>query len=533
MFDHVNLVATGVFVFFFALVTIMGFTASRWKAADLDHLNEWGLGGRRFGPWITWFLLGGDLYTAYTVIAVPALVYSIGAYGFFAVPYTIIIYPFVYLTMPRLWAVAHKHHYVTAGDFIVGRYGDRWLALAVAFTGILATMPYIALQLVGMEKVIGALGFHGEGLMAHAPLTLAFVILALYTYKSGLRAPAMIAFVKDAMIYIFVIAAVIIIPYELGGYAQVFELAAKAFAAKVAAGAAADPPVKIAAGLTLAPQQIGPFLTLAIGSSFALFMYPHSLTGVLAASSSGAIRRNAMTLPAYSLVLGLIALLGFMALAAGVKVDNPQDAVPQLMLKMFPDWFAGFAFAAIAIGALVPAAVMSIGAANTFTRNVWKPFFHSQMTSREESFLAKLTSLIVKLGALLFIFLVPTKFAIDLQLLGGVWMAQVFPAVIFGLYTRWFSGPALLIGWAVGMFVGTALSWGATAWVPVHALAWDLPLIGKVDLGLGFAAYNGLVAVLLNILVATALSALWRSTAADETRPEDYGDAAASGPRSP
>jgi len=186
------------------------------------------------------------------------------------------------------------------------------------------------------------------------------------------------------------------------------------------------------------------------------------------------------------------------------------------MLKMFPDWFAGFAFAAIAIGALVPAAVMSIGAANTFTRNVWKPFVHPQMTSREESVLAKLVSLIVKVGALLFIFLVPTKFAIDLQLLGGVWMAQIFPAVIFGLYTRWFNGTALLIGWAVGMVVGTALSWGATAWVPVH------------DVGLGFNAYNGLVAVILNVLVATILSAVLRSRAADETRPEDYEDAATS-----
>lgn len=86
----INVTATIVFVAFFALVTIMGFMASRWKAGDLSKLDEWGLGGRQFGPWITWFLLGGDLYTAYTVIAVPALVYAIGAYGFFAVPYTVI-----------------------------------------------------------------------------------------------------------------------------------------------------------------------------------------------------------------------------------------------------------------------------------------------------------------------------------------------------------------------------------------------------------------------------------------------------------
>ncbi len=521
MFEHLNVVATIVFVFFFALVTVLGFLASRWKAADLDHIHEWGLGGRRFGPWITWFLLGGDLYTAYTVIAIPAVVFAIGAYGFFAVPYTIIIYPFLYLTLPRLWAVSHKHGYMTAGDFVLGRYGNGWLELAVALTGILATMPYIALQLVGLEKVILALGFSGQGMMQHAPITIAFVILALYTYKSGLRAPAMIAFVKDTMIYIFIIAAVIIIPYELGGFGAIFAAADKAFAAKVAANA------KLAAGLTLQPSQIGPYLTLAIGSAMALFMYPHALTGTLAASSGRAIRFNTMTLPAYSFVLGLVALLGLMALAAGVKVGTPQDAVPQLVLWAFPDWFAGFCFAAIALGALVPAAVMSIGAANTFTRNIWKPFIHPAMTPREELVIAKLVSLIVKIGALLVIFFMPTQFALDLQLLGGVWMVQIFPAMIFGLYTRWFSGPALLIGWAAGMIVGTSLAWGEKAWVPLHALNWDVPLIGHVDLGLGFAAYNGLTAVIVNVIVATILSLVWRSSAPDETAPVDYEDSVA------
>ena len=270
--------------------------------------------------------------------------------------------------MPRLWAVSQKHGYITAADFVLGRYGHKGLELAVAATGILATMPYIALQLVGLEKVILALGFSGQGIMAHAPITIAFVILALFTYKSGLRAPAMIAFVKDAMIYIFIIAAIVIIPYELGGFGAIFAAAGKAFDAKVAANP------NLAAGLTLKPAQVGPYITLAIGSAMALFMYPHALTGALAASSGRAIRFNTMTLPAYSLVLGLIALLGLMAIAAGVKVDTPQDAVPQLVLWAFPDWFAGFCFAAIALGALVPAAVMSIGAANTFTRNIWKPF---------------------------------------------------------------------------------------------------------------------------------------------------------------
>src|ERR1700677_514007 len=526
MFDHLNVVAAAVFVFFFGLVSVLGFVAARWKAADLDHIHEWGLGGRRFGRWITWFLLGGDLYTAYTVIAIPAVVFAIGAYGFFAVPYTIIVYPFLYLALPRLWAVSEKHGYMTAGDFVLGRYGHRGLELAGALTGILATMPYIALQLVGLEKVIQALGGAGEGAIKHAPITLAFVILALYTYKSGLRAPAMIAFVKDAMIYVFIVAAIVIIPYELGGFGAIFAAAQKAYDANIAAGAAATPPVKLAAGLTLAPSQVGPYITLAIGSAMALFMYPHALTSTLAASSGRAIRFNAMALPAYSFVLGLIALLGMMALAAGIKVASPTDAVPQLVLWAFPDWFAGFCFAAIALGALVPAAVMSIGAANTFTRNIWKPFIHPDMTPQEESVLAKLASLVVKVGALAVIFFMPTQFALGLQLLGGVWMVQIFPAMILGLFTRWFSGWALLIGWAVGMIVGTSLSWTGKAWAPVHALNWDIPLAGHFDLGLGFAAYNGLTAVLVNFLVAATLSLVLRSQAGDATSPEDYDDRA-------
>src|SRR5947199_1174864 len=194
-------VAITVFIVFFVIITVLGFFAGRWRRGDLDLLHEWGLGGRRFGTVVTWFLIGGDLYTAYTFIAVPALLYGAGALGFFAVPYTVMIYPLLYLIFPRLWSVCHKHGYVTSADFVRGRFGNRWLALVVALTGILATMPYIALQLVGMQVVIGAMGIDTSGLYGDLPLIIAFVILAAFTYSSGLRAPAMIAVVKDMLIF--------------------------------------------------------------------------------------------------------------------------------------------------------------------------------------------------------------------------------------------------------------------------------------------------------------------------------------------
>ncbi|MFZ6644569.1 monocarboxylate uptake permease MctP [Undibacterium sp. TJN25] len=485
MESQINWTALAVFIFFFVLVTVMGFAASRWQSGKSNkgaHLDEWGLGGRNFGTWITWFLVGGDFYTAYTVIAVPALVYAVGAYGFFALPYTILVYPIVFVIMPKLWHAAAKAGHVTAGDVVFGRYKSRPLELAISLTGVVATMPYIALQLIGMEVVIKALGLTGE-----LPLAAAFVILALYTYSAGLRAPALIAFVKDLMIYIVVLVAVVLVPMKLGGYGAVFSSARDAFAAKGGA-----------TGLTLKPQQMLPFASLALGSALAAFMYPHTLTGIFAAKSADTIRKNAIFLPAYTVLLGLIALLGFMAYAAKITVPTNNDVVPALFNALFPAWFSGFAFAAIAIGALVPAAVMSIGAANLFTRNFWKAYVNPSVTPAGEAKVAKIVSLVVKVGALIFILFLPTKFALDLQLLGGVWILQTFPAVVFGLFFGWFGSAALLAGWAAGIVGGSWLAF-ADGIKPVHTM-----VVG----GDSYTVYTGLLALALNIVVAVVYQLL-------------------------
>jgi solute:Na+ symporter, SSS family len=510
---QINWTALVIFVLLFGFITWIGFAAARWRRGDLDLLHEWGLGGRRFGTVVTWFLIGGDLYTAYTFIAVPALAFGAGAIAFFAVPYTIVIYPFLFLVFPRLWSVVHKHGYITAADFVRGRFGNRWLALAIALTGIVATMPYIALQLVGIQVVIGAMGISGTGLEGDLPLIIAFVILAAFTYQSGLRAPAAIAIVKDVLIYTTAIVAVVAIPVELGGYGKIF---------------AAVPPAKL---LLAAPGPhttgvYGVYATLALGSALALFLYPHSMTGILSASSAKAIRRNAAILPGYSLMLGFLALVGFMAIAAGVdklpeyaagfKTFKANFAVPALFLHSFPAWFVGIAFAAIGIGALVPAAIMSIAAANLYTRNIHCEFFHAAIAPKDEAQMAKWASLVVKFGALVFILFVPAQYAIQLQLLGGIWIIQTLPAVILGLYTRWFDDWALLVGWAAGVVAGTAMAasahFGAT-----YAL---------VVAGVTMPGYTAFYTVILNIVVAVVLTPVFRALAGrapiDETLPADY-----------
>lgn len=508
-----------VFLALFVTITLVGFLGTRWRRADLSLLHEWGLGGRSFGTLLTWFLLGGDLYTAYTFIAVPALMAGTGAPGFFAVPYTILMYPILFMVFPRLWSVARRHGYVTAADFVRGRFGSRSLSLAVAVTGIVATIPYIALQLMGMQVVIAALGIKtdwtlpGIGLIHNVPLLCAFMVLALYTYSSGLRGTALIAVAKDILIYVTVLAAVIIIPAELGGYASIF--------AAVPSKSLLLPP---STSTNLGPEFT--YASLALGSALALFLYPHSVTGILSSSSRQVIRRNAVILPAYTFALALIALLGFMAVAAGVKgmpayaegfkAFGNNYAIPALFLHMFPAWFAGVAFAAIAIGALVPAAVMAIACASLFTRNIYKEYISPNCNPRQEAEVAKIVGLVVKLGALFFVLELQSSYAIQLQLLGGIWICQTLPAVMLALFVR-LNPYALLMGWAAGMVSGTWMAWT----MALKSSTYVLHLFG-----LEIPCYAAVSALLLNLVIAYALTpvfnALSRKPRFDETAAEDY-----------
>ena len=511
--QEINWTALTIFIILFGFVTWLGFISARWRRGDLDMLQEWSLGGRRFGTVVAWFLIGGDLYTAYTFIALPALAYGAGAVAFFAVPYTVLIYPLLFVAFPRLWQVCHKHGYITAADFVRGRFGNRWLALAITLSGIIATMPYIALQLVGLQVVIGAMGISGTGLAGDIPLIIAFVVLAAFTYTSGLRAPAAIAIVKDLLIYLTAFAAIVVIPIELGGFGKIFA------AIPTAKLLLAAPP----AGSTGA---YGAYGTLALGSAMALFLYPHAMTGILSASSGHAVRRNAAMLPLYSLMLGLLTLLGFFVIAAGIdklpefaggfSQFKANFAAPAILLWAFPSWFVGIAFAGIGIGALVPAAIMSIAAASLYTRNIHREFFNPNLSGRAEAQIAKWVSLIVKFGALIFVLFLPLQYAIQLQLLGGIWIIQTFPAVIFGLFTRKLNDWALLLGWLVGTVLGTwiAAVMNFSATYPLAIGGWNLP---------GYAAFY---TVILNFVVALVLTPVFNAMAsgpaADETAVADY-----------
>jgi solute:Na+ symporter, SSS family len=470
-----------IFLAILIAVSIIGFLAARWRPGDMSRLQEWGLAGRHFGLIISWFLIGGDIYTAYSYMAVPGFIFGKGALGSYAIVYLTIMYPLAFLVLPKFWVLARHRGYVTAADFVLDRFDSRLLALLVAVTGIVATLPYIALQIIAIEIVINLLGIPTE-----LSLIIAFAILSAYTYYSGLRAPAVIAVVKDILIWMIVLVVFAVVSARMGGLQHVFSVV----------------PQK---DVLLSPDDYMAFITLALGSALAQFLYPHMVTGVLSVNSHNTVKRVAALLPAYTILVGILTLTGFLALGAGVKtspVFGPNVALPSLVSLTFPSWFLAIVIATITVAALVPSAIMSIAAANLFSRNIYRAYFRPSCSHKEESSVAKTVSLLTKFAALTFVLIFPAaSIIINLQLVGGVWLLQTLPAVFLALYTRWFHRGAVLAGLLCGIVVGSIM---------VFSQNFD-SLFPLVIGGATIPVYAALLALVCNLGVCVVLTPVLRA----------------------
>lgn len=477
------------FILAFALFIFLGFYGARFRKGNLNRLWDWSLAGRKLGPTLSWFLLGADVFTAYTFVAIPSLEYASGAIAFYAVPYVSIVFVIAIFTMPKLWEVCTKKGFVTASDFVKARFNSRSLAIAVALTGVVATLPYIALQIVGMQAVLSIMlsGVSNASTISEIALIISFIILAAFTFKSGLRGVTLGSVMKDILILLTVVVVIIAVPLAYGGFSNAFSgLSSAKFQ-------------------SLAGVSVPAFFSLFVGSAFALYLYPHIINGSLSTKSRKTLRRSLSLLPIYSIGLGLLALFGVLvyavpsALAMIKSFGSGLVAVPALIVTTLPPWFAGIALLGIFIGGMVPAAIMAIAASNLLTRNVIGEF--RKLTPEGEARLAKWLSAAIKFIALGFVFIVPLTYAVQLQLLGGIIILQTLPPVFLGLFTKRLEWKSLLAGWAAGMisgilFVLIANNYGALS-------------TSDISTGIGLL-YIGLIALGINVLVAVLGSLLMK-----------------------
>ena len=481
-----------VFIVLFAVFVFLGFYGSRWRKGDLAQMHEWALAGRRLGTTLVFFLVGADVYTAYTFVAVPSGVFASGSLYFFAVPYVAITFGVALAFTPRLWTVSRQNGYITGSDFVKDRFQSRLLAILIAITGIVAVLPYIALQIVGMQAVLASMLYGVGGAtqnIEEISLIVAFVILAAFTFTSGLRGATLTAIFKDILIWFTVIVTIAVVVSQIGGFHQAFANVKPNY-------------------ITLPSGLVSGYATLVLGSALALYLYPHAVNGVLSAESEHKLRLSTSFLPLYGIGLAFLALFGiliysepsalsflnhFPAATRGIYV------VPSLILNALPGWLAGIALLGVFVGGLVPAAIMAIAQANLLTRNVIKEF-KPNLTVKGESSIAKWASAAFKFIALGFVFATPATYAIQLQLLGGILIIQLLPALFIGLYTNWFRKEALILGLLGGIFSGifmaieANLSFGALKTSLFHTTFGSL--------------YIAVIALGLNLLITVVLSAV-------------------------
>lgn len=480
-----------VFVVLFAIFSFVGFYASRWRKGDLNSLSEWALAGRKLGTTLAFFLVGADIYTAYTFVAVPSGVFAKGSLYFFAVPYVAITFGVALAFTPKLWKLARKNGYVTGSDFVKDRFNSRLLSILIAITGIVAVLPYIALQIVGMQAVLSAMlvGIGGNAqLVEEISLIIAFIILAAFTFTSGLRGATLTAVIKDVLIWLTIVVVIGSVLWTIGGFGHAFE--------------------NVKANYVTLPSGLVPgYATLVLGSALALYLYPHAINGVLSAESAKKLRLSTSFLPLYGIGLALLALFGILiySVPSAMSFLNNFPAssrgiyvVPSLILNTLPGWLAGVALLGVFVGGLVPAAIMAIAQANLLSRNIIKEL-KPNLTARGESRIAKWASAVFKFIALGFVFAVPATYAIQLQLLGGVLILQLLPALFFGLYIGWFRKEALIVGLLGGIASGIFMALEANNFGALTTSLFSTPF-GSL--------YIAVIALALNLILTVGITAI-------------------------
>jgi SSS family solute:Na+ symporter len=489
MWDSVSWV---VFLTLFAVFSALGFLGVLWRRGDMRTLQEWALAGRRLGTWLMFFLVGADLYTAYTFIAVPSSMFATGDIFFYAVPYVAITFSIALLAMPRIWRISREKGYITASDLIRDRFNSRSLAILVAIVGIVAELPYIALQIVGMQAVLVAMlqGVSDYTTVSEVALIVAFLILAAFTWTSGLRGATLTAVLKDALIFVTVIAVIVAVA-TAGDVGRAFTLEPKY--------------------VTLPPTLENAYWSLFVMSALALYLYPHAINGIQGATDVKTLRRSTALLPLYGVGLAGLALFGVFIYAVPNALkyvhsfpatSQGTQVVPGLILFTLPDWFAGIAFLGIFIGGLVPATIMAMSQANLLTRNIIKEA--RPLTPHGETQLAKWASVVFKFLALGFVFAVPSTYAIQLQLFGGILILQILPSLFFGLFRYRLDKYSLMVGLLAGVASGLYLMEYANKFSIWKTTLYTTPF-GLLYIGVTALSINVAI-VLVGSLVAWAVT---------------------------
>lgn len=418
----------------------IGFLARFRRNMDLE---QWTVGGRGFGLVLVWLLMAGEIYTTFTFLGASGWAYSHGAPILYNLGQAPLMYVVSFFILPLIWEVGRKHRLQTQADFFQVRYGSTYLAAFVAFVGVLSLIPYLQLQLAGLGLIVEVASF--GGIHRTPAMITAFALVAGFVFVSGVRGVAWVSILKDLLLIFTALIIGIGVPHVyFGGIGPMF-----------AALAHAKPSHLVMPGAT---KNLGHtwYVSTVLLTSLTFYMWPHFFAASFTARSGKILRRNAVIMPLYSITTPLMLFVGLSAVLVLPGLRDGDLSLLTMVQKTFPAWFLGIVGGAGALTAMVSAAIQLLTGATLYAKNLFRPILAPGMSDQKVAKIAKIMVLALTLGALL-LAIYSSATLVSLLLLGFAGVAQLFPGVVLGLYSRRVSTLGVFAGMAAGISLAVFL----------------------------------------------------------------------------
>jgi len=432
------------------------------------------VGGRSFGPILLWLLMAGEIYTSFTFLGAAGWAYTKGAPAFYILCYGTVAYIISYFMLPPIWRIANEHGLLTGPDFFRVVYNSKWLGALVAIVGFIFLVPYVTLQLTGLEILLRIAGY--GSLDATLAVGIAFALIVLFVFFMGLRGTAWTSIVKDVLVLLGVIFAGIFLPIHFFGSP----------AAVIDRVLAQAPNWMTLQGTTTASGTVW-FVSTVVLTAMGFFMFPQSMAVAYSAKSPDTIRRNAIFLPFYQLMLLLVYFAGFTALLVhpGLKGPAGDQSFMLVVQKYYPPWVLGAIAGAGCLAALIPASGQVLAAASLVSKNLLADY--GLVRSDAAATLATRIFVVV-IAILAFAFWAVARTSlVGLLLIAYNGVTQFFPGVVLALSPRTRPHPA---GVGAGIIVGIA------------TLAYFAAAHTSIPWGLN----TGFLALILNVIVLVVVT---------------------------
>lgn len=423
--------------------SLLGIYAGRKVKMNLEN---WTVGGRRFGIILIWLLMAGEIYTTFTFLGASGWAYSKGAPTFYILIYGALAYTLSFFILPALWKVGKRYGLHTQPDFFIKRYDSRPLGIVVALIGVFSIIPYLQLQLTGLGFIVEVAS--NRAISSHVAIVISFILTCAFVYTSGIKGAAWVAIIKDIMMVLAVAIVGIGVPIiYFGGFGKMF----KALIAQ-------HPHHLVLPGATAHMDVLWVMSTVLL-TGLGFYMWPHVFGSAFSAKSAKILKRNAVIMPFYQIPILLVFMVGFTALLVIPGLKNGDMAFLALVNKTYPSWFMGFVGAAGAVTAMVPSAILVLFASTLLAKNVYQAGFNPQASEEKVMRLSRLMVLVITTLALVFTFFLRQEL-VYLLIFGYDGVCQFFPGVVLGLFWKRvtkagvFSGIILGIGIVVFLILG-------------------------------------------------------------------------------